>query len=340
MSIFQRILLITFGSLLGLGLFEITARICAPLLQAKGSQFESIAELRQAITSPGMLEKTSGTSSETGSISLKGIVDPDQSDRIIYRLKPNLDLRFVRARVKTNSCGFRSPEISIRKPSKTIRVGVIGDSFAFGWGVEQDQGFPQILENKLNGLAPDGFSVQVINMGVPGYSSFQEVALLAQYGLQFSLDAVLIFFVQNDFGMPFFIRDLEGKGGLLSSLEFVRLGKRLLSGEQMDQKINQLGLDPNRALKDFSKLSSEHGFKPFFAINPHKKWRQDIKKLWALNREPAIKQISLHEPLNRLIKDQNINIADLTLSFDPHPSPIRHKFLGEILAAGMQEVLR
>ena len=46
------------------------------------------------------------------------------------------------------------------------RILVIGDSSAFGWGVATDDSFAEVLDR----LLPD---VDVINLGVPGYSSFQ-----------------------------------------------------------------------------------------------------------------------------------------------------------------------
>jgi hypothetical protein len=110
-------------------------------------------------------------------VSLRAIVRSHPSDSIIYTLKPDLDLNFVRARVQTNSCGMRSPERPIVKPPGVYRIALLGDSFAFGWGVEQHETFAQKLEDVLNKRSRGHVKFEVLNFGVPGYSTFQEVAL-------------------------------------------------------------------------------------------------------------------------------------------------------------------
>jgi hypothetical protein len=45
----------------------------------------------------------------------------------------------------------------------------------------------------------------------------KQVSLFEELGLDFNPDAVLLYFVQNDFGMPFFIRDLSGNNGIAYS---------------------------------------------------------------------------------------------------------------------------
>ena len=182
----------------------------------------------------------------------------------------------------------------------------------------------------LNQLNPK-MKYEVLNFGVPGYSTFQEVALFEELGKDFNPDAVLVYFVQNDFGMPFFIRDIDGSGGILSSLQFVALGKRLFEPDEMDKKIQEMGLDPNRALRTLSAYTASQGIKLFVAVNPHKEYQKDVKRLWAMRKDRSIKLIDLREQLLGLIDSRHIEEKDLTLSFDPHPSPLRHAMLGDLL---------
>lgn len=65
-----------------------------------------------------------------------------------------------------NQAGFRDDEISFQSPE----VIVAGDSFAMGWGVEQDETFAQVLEKKT------GF--KVLNMGVASYGTAREMRAL------------------------------------------------------------------------------------------------------------------------------------------------------------------
>jgi hypothetical protein len=264
-------------------------------------------------------------------ISLRGIIEPHPDNSIIYTLRPNLDLTFIRARVKTNSCGMRSPERPIQKPADVFRIALIGDSFAFGWGVAQDKIFAQILEDSLNARSKGTLRFEVLNFGVPGYSTFQEVALLEERGLDFQPDAVLVYFVQNDFGMPFFIRDMENDGGLLTSLKFVQLGKKLLSPRALNKRIRDVGLHPNQAIKRLSEITKQHGLKTFIAINPKKQWKKYLKRLPAIKKHSGIHVIPLRNGLLEYIRQKNIPVEDLTLSYDPHPSEIRHTILGNLL---------
>ena len=107
-----------------------------------------------------------------------------------YRLKPNLDVE----RVQTNSHGLRDPERPLTKPEGARRVLVLGDSFTFGSGpIDASDGFVRRLDAAL------GEGVQVINAGVPGYSTVQEANWLERDGLAWEPDAIVVaFFVGND----------------------------------------------------------------------------------------------------------------------------------------------
>lgn len=296
----------------------------------RGTEFDSIDDVRRAMLEPGQV---SDPNAEVNSsqVSLRSIVQPHPSDAIIYSLKPNLDIRFARARVMTNSCGMRSPERPISKPQGTYRIALLGDSFAFGWGVEQSETFAQRLEDNLNQRARGAVRFEVLNFGVPGFSTFQEVALFEERALDFDPDAVLVYFVQNDFGMPFFIRDMNGSGGMLSSMKFFELGRKLLAPEALQQQIKNTGLDPNRALARLAALTSDRGIPLFLTINPRKSWRSDLQRLPSMRKHPGVQFIPLRDGLLEYIKRQQIPEKELTLSFDPHPSPLRHNILGSLL---------
>lgn len=295
-----------------------------------GTEFNSLEDLRRAMLEPGQTSDPNAAV-DSSQVSLRSIVLPHPSDSIIYSLKPNLDLRFARARVVTNSCGMRSPERPIRKPSQTYRIALLGDSFAFGWGVEQTETFAQKLENNLNEKSHGALRFEVLNFGVPGYSTFQEVALFEERALDFDPDAVLVYFVQNDFGMPFFIRDMNGSGGMLSSMKFLELGKRLLAPKALDEQVRNTGVDPNRALARLAAITSARSIPLFLTINPRKSWKSDLQRLPSLKTAAGAQFIPLREGLLEYIKRENISEEALTLSFDPHPSPLRHKILGALL---------
>lgn len=67
---------------------------------------------------------------------------------------------------RINSLGFRDREFETNNNNK-IRIVAIGDSFTFGWGVENSCTWPKVLEEKLTAI---GHSVEVANLGQPGGS--------------------------------------------------------------------------------------------------------------------------------------------------------------------------
>jgi len=98
--------------------------------------------------------------------------------------------------VRINSWGLRGAEIEGPKPAGRRRVLVFGDSFAFGVGVDEPHLFTTRLEHSLTEAGDD---VEVVNMGVSGYATDQELILLEELGPQLAPDLVLLVMCDNDF---------------------------------------------------------------------------------------------------------------------------------------------
>lgn len=64
----------------------------------------------------------------------------------------------------TNTYGFRGPDWDLSASRKNVVI--IGDSFAFGWGVQWEETIGKILEKNLQKTDPD---YQVINLAMPGW---------------------------------------------------------------------------------------------------------------------------------------------------------------------------
>ena len=115
-----------------------------------------------------------------------------------------------------NSLGFRSKEIG-NKNEHSIRVVVVGDSFAFGHGIADNQfTFPARLEEKLQSLYKD-FDIEVINTGVKGYSPDQEYRFIKTRSLNLSPDYIIWILNDHDFhNLLYFpsLYDLDTSGRL------------------------------------------------------------------------------------------------------------------------------
>ena len=90
-----------------------------------------------------------------------------------------------------NLHGFRGPEIAVAKPEGKTRVLVVGDSFVYGNGVENEETFCARLE----ALEPE---LQVINAGVPGYGGGETLVLLREEIGIWKPDVIIAGFFWND----------------------------------------------------------------------------------------------------------------------------------------------
>ncbi len=113
-----------------------------------------------------------------------------------YRFKANQSEYAFGAQLATNSFGFRGPEWQLAKTPGTLRIALIGDSFAFGFGVEFDQTYGEQLANRLRALTDR--PVEVLNFGVPGFNTVTELAVLRTCAFPFAPDLVLTLLVSND----------------------------------------------------------------------------------------------------------------------------------------------
>ena len=95
-----------------------------------------------------------------------------------------------------NSRGHRDAERVIPKPAGVRRVVSLGDSFAYGVGVELDDTYAQRLERALN--RRPGEQWEVVQLARPGIGTVEETEQLEQEGFAYQPDVVVLGFVLND----------------------------------------------------------------------------------------------------------------------------------------------
>jgi len=99
--------------------------------------------------------------------------------------------RSFEVQVSINSRGLRDGEHDYARVPGKRRILVLGDSFAWGYGVEVDQRFSEVLEVELA-------DAEVINAGVSGYGTDQELLWLEREGARYQPDVVLLVLSGND----------------------------------------------------------------------------------------------------------------------------------------------
>ena len=96
----------------------------------------------------------------------------------------------------TNSKNLRDREYEFAKPDDGKRILVLGDSFAWGYGVANNDIFTEVLETRF---ARDQMPVEVINTGVSGWGTDQQYLFFANEGIKYTPDiVVLAFYLGND----------------------------------------------------------------------------------------------------------------------------------------------
>ncbi len=124
------------------------------------------------------------------------IPDPDLGTR----LQPGFAGWFARegrAFVEVNSAGFRDRERSLNKPDGAFRIVVLGDSYAEAVQVPVEQTFWSVLEQELNKTS-SGKPVEVLNFGISGFGTAQELETLRHVALKYEPDLVLVAFLSGN----------------------------------------------------------------------------------------------------------------------------------------------
>lgn len=125
----------------------------------------------------------------------------DYGEYRLRRLRPNTEFwhtsRDGSWKFVINARGFRDArEIDYQKPAGILRILVLGDSNTEGFEVRQDQTYAAILERYL---ARRGVQAEVMNTGVSGFGTAEELIFLEQEGLKYHPDVVVLGFFANDF---------------------------------------------------------------------------------------------------------------------------------------------
>lgn len=114
-------------------------------------------------------------------------------------MRPGQSTFTIDRKLTTNSLGLRSPELNPQRSGKGLRVVCFGDSQTLGNGVGQDETYPAQLQTRFSSGSPAEVA-EVVNAGVGGYNTTQEVNLLFRMAPLLSPDVVTIGFYLNDVG--------------------------------------------------------------------------------------------------------------------------------------------
>lgn len=122
--------------------------------------------------------------------------------------------------IEINSHGFRDQERAYDKSPGTYRIAVIGDSYAEAFQVDRDKAFWSVMQQQLAAQwESTDRRVEVLNFGVSGYGTAQELEMLRHYVWNYQPDLILLQFLaandvrnnsrplESDNGRPYYTLD-------------------------------------------------------------------------------------------------------------------------------------
>lgn len=239
-----------------------------------------------------------------------------------YALRPNMEGWYRKegaAYVRINEDGLRDREHALAKPPGTIRIAVIGDSYPESLPVNLEDAFWSVMANKLDqcGVFAPG-KVEVINFGVSGYGTAQELLTLRERVWKYSPDIVMLTVTtNNDISdnlrelkktdqVPYFLLR-EGKLTLDDSFRSTSTFRWRVSA------INRLG----RWIRDHSRViqainQGHHGFKIWLAARRARKANKESPAITtdnaaanasAASEELGIDNVVYREPADKAWND-------------------------------------
>ncbi|MFL6194524.1 MAG: SGNH/GDSL hydrolase family protein [Thermoanaerobaculia bacterium] len=150
-----------------------------------------------------------------------------------FKLRPDTRLivpeRYGDVDYRFNRQGYRDDEPAAGAGVR--RIVLLGDSVAFGLGVDQDRIFASLLERRL------GPPWEVDNLAVFAYHSGNELEALETDGVKLRPELVVVQFYMNDFSIPTASGGPEPPPGLGQRLTAVK--NRLLYSSALYRRLHQ-----------------------------------------------------------------------------------------------------
>ena len=262
---------------------------------------------------------------------------PSPNPRMLYELRPQASITFdgiahkiPPTQIQISTYGLRDRDYSIPK-GKAFRILVLGDSVTFGWGVNLEDTWVKKLEKILNERERREF--EVINLGVPGYNTRQEMEFFMEMGLPLAPDLVLIGFLDNDFEPAF---DLSRVPRLLAPffnhLYLLRTGYlvylRIEAQKRAEARLprGHEGLsDAVAALAELNSIGARMGFAS--ALILFTQYRNETRQLIGLCPQMGIRTLDL----SRFWR------VELSIPGDWHPNAKAHSIYAEEIYRFLKE---
>ncbi len=265
-------------------------------------------------------------------------------DFLKRELKPLVKIPFKGATLTTNRWGMRDRDYEKQKPPQTYRIAVLGASQVMGAGVEDNETFENLIEDRLNREYAKGRykKYEILNFAVSGYSPLERMMSLEKKILDFQPDALFYVAHERDadkavqhtverirsgIAVPYpYLQEIVRKAGITKEMPEVEASRRLSPYR------SEITGWVYRRIVD---ICRKNNIIPVWIFRPSVEQELKMKKVKELFR--------LARAANFIIIDltdvyQKEDIPSLWLTeWDHHPNAKGHKLLADRL---YQEMLR
>jgi len=198
------------------------------------------------------------------------VKERDYRPDIGHRHRANAHAVLMAEDVRTDSHGFRGPEIPAKAAPGVARIAFVGDSIMMGWGVAEKDTMPVQV---LGALQAQGRKVDGFNLGVGNYNTLQEYASYKDKGAAMKPDIIVIgYFINDAEPMPTYHDSdwLEAHSEAWVTLTYRIDTLMRATGEAPDWKKYYRDLylpdrpgwkQTQKSLADFAKLAHDQGIK-------------------------------------------------------------------------------
>ena len=245
--------------------------------------------------------------------------------------------------IKLNSEGMRSDEFDINDK----KILFLGSSISLGWGVEQKDSYPEIIQTKL---LNDSTNYKVLNGSIGNYNTFRYVNNFFSNQTHIDPNVIVInYFINDAEKLPINSSNWLIKNSQLFATLTITY-KKLFSKSGFDLKQyyndlykndNQSFLEMKKSLNKLSEYSKQRNISVLLTVIPDIHFLEDYpfetihKKMKSISEELGFK---FHDLLPSL---QGIPFNELQIiQGDSHPNELGHFKISQSLYPKIKEIIK
>lgn len=268
----------------------------------------------------------------------------ETDDNLIIELAPSTTIDFNGTKLSTNRWGMRDRDYEQVPPPNTYRIALTGPSFVMGYGVEYNEDFEWLLEERLNqdNAGRPYSNYEILNFAVPGYSAIQDLMVLEQKALAFQPNAVFFMAHQREEeAVVKYLADRLSVGADLPYPELMEISRRAgvepgMTKAEAEQRLYPYGTEIlSWTYRRVVEISQSNDILPVWIFMPTLEdplHENEITHLTGLAQESGFIVLDLSDAYD------NQDLDSLVLAYwDKHPNAKGHRLIAEDLYRKLSE---